>query len=99
MHPPHEFNRLNCLNPFNGLVDKTTIVKLIVPISDNGHHCSNFIFLFLFIQHLLSALVTNKYALMRYLINTLQKKAINDLNNNQFQEFKGKKTKKNEKKI
>ena len=36
----------------------------------------------LFIQHLLSALFTNKYALMRYLINTLQKKAINNFNNN-----------------
>ena len=43
--------------------------------------CSAFI---LFIQHLLSALFTNKYALMRYLINTLQNKAINNLNNNQF---------------
>ena len=41
-------------------------------------------FIYLFIQHLLSALFTNKYALMRYLINTLQNKAINNLNNNQF---------------
>ena len=39
---------------------------------------------YLFIQHLLSALFTNKYTLMRYLINTLQNKAINNLNNNQF---------------
>ena len=34
---------------------------------------------YLFIQHLLSALFTNKYVLMRYLINTLQNKAINNL--------------------
>ena len=31
---------------------------------------------YLFIQHLLSALFTNKYALMRYLINTLQNKVL-----------------------
>ena len=42
------------------------------------------LFIYLLIHHLLSALFTNKYALMRYLINTLQNKAINNLNNNQF---------------
>ena len=46
--------------------------------------CALYLFFILFIQHLLSALFTNKYALMRYLINTLQNKAINNLNNNQF---------------
>ena len=39
---------------------------------------------YLFIQHLLSALFTNKYALMRYLVNTLQNTAINNFDNNQF---------------
>ena len=33
---------------------------------------------------MVSALFTNKYALMRYLINTLHNKAINNDNNNQF---------------
>ena len=36
------------------------------------------------IQHLLSALFTNKYALMRYIINTIQNKANNNFKNNQF---------------
>ena len=73
-------------------------VKLVDHINNtmDGHKIPGTIFIdlskafhtlslsFLFIQHLLSALFTNKYALMRYLINTLQNKAINNLNNNQF---------------
>ena len=39
---------------------------------------------YLIIQHLLRALFTNKYTLMPYLVNTLQNKAINNLDNNQF---------------
>ena len=41
--------------------------------------------MFIYATFLLRALFTNKYALMRYLINTLQNKAHNNFNHNQIQ--------------